>query len=97
MRGRNALTIIQRCVDEGAYALHEHFVQRMDERGLFLPDVLAIVDHPARVRMQGTDEFGRPRCLLAGHLTDGTAAELLAVIEAEPAGHFTVFITVYWN
>jgi len=77
--------------------LHEHFVQRMDERGLFLPDVLAIVDHPARVRMQGTDEFGRPRCLLAGHLTDGTAAELLAVIEAEPAGHFTVFITVYWN
>jgi len=97
MHGKQALAIIQRCVREDRYTLHDHFVQRMDERGLFLPDVLAIVNQPSRVLMDGHDVFGRPRCLLSGRLTDGTDAQLLAVVEESESGHFTVFITVYWD
>jgi hypothetical protein len=69
----------------------------MDQRGLFLPDVLAIVDRPQRIRMDGLDRHDRPRCLIAGPLTDGTATELLGVIDQDRDGKVAIFITICWN
>ena len=92
MSENEARTLITLCLATDAYEFHDHFVQRLDERGLFFSDVLLIADHPTAVRLDGEDEFLRQRVLLRGG-TSGGEVELLVCLEPEP---FCEFITIYW-
>ena len=92
---RRALNTIRRCVDEGRYVVLHHFVQRMDQRGLFWPDVLAVIDDPADVKGKGPDRYGRPKWILTGTASDGLEIELVCVLDRDEHGDLTVFITSY--
>ncbi|MEP0846708.1 MAG: DUF4258 domain-containing protein [Phycisphaerae bacterium] len=94
-RARNALDSIRRCVAAGRYVLLAHFTQRMDERGLFWPDVRAILDRPADVCDGGPERWGRPKWIVAGESADGAALELVCVLDADQRGRLTVFVTIY--
>lgn len=63
-----AIALIRECLDQGRVKVHRHFVERMVERGLFWPDVLAIVEHPNGARCDGVDSLGRPRWLVRGDI-----------------------------
>lgn len=97
MHSHRAIQIIRECVHEGRYALSGHFIQRMDERGLFWPDVQAVIDSPSDVQDEGQDSFGRPRWLLSGTTTDRCDVQLLCVLDADDEGNRVVFITIYWK
>ena len=92
---RKALNAIRRCVAAGRYKLLEHFIQRMDERGLFWPDVLAIIDGPADVCAGGREKWGRPKWIVAGRSAAGDSLELVCVLDTDEHGNLTVFITIY--
>ena len=92
---RKALALIRRCVARGRYRLLPHFTERMDERGLFWPDVLAVLDRPGGVRDDGRDRYGRPKWIIVGETPDGVALELVCAIDADERGRLTVFITIY--
>lgn len=89
-----ALSIVRRCIDEDRVILKKHFAARMNMRGLFWGDVLAVIDKPAGIRTDGLDEFGRQRWFISGSTPNNVSIELLCVIEA--AGPAAVFITIYW-
>jgi hypothetical protein len=90
-----ALSLIRRCIDQERVILKKHFTARMNSRGLFWGDVLAVIDDPADVRTDGVDALGRPRWFISGLAPDGAGIELLCVIDnLEPS---TVFITIYWE
>lgn len=92
---RKALNTIRRCVKAGRYRLLVHFTERMDERGLFWPDVLAILDAPTDVRNGGPEQWGRPKWIIAGQSAGGDALELVCVLDTDEHGNLTVFITIY--
>ncbi len=94
-KARRALAIIRECVAADRCIPLQHFVDRMSERGLFWPDVLAIADAPTGVRGQGLDEFDRPKWVLSGTAADGVALEFVCVLDTDDRGHVTVFITIY--
>ena len=92
---RKALGTIRRCVSVGRYRLLPHFTQRMDERGLFWPDMLAVLDEPADVRDAGADRYGRPKWIVGGMTADGLPVEILCVLDVDENGDITVFLTAY--
>ena len=92
---RRALNIIRRCVARGRYRLLSHFTERMDERGLFWPDVLAVLDEPTDVRRGGPERWGRPKWIVAGRSASGDALEIVCVLDKDERGNVTVFITMY--
>lgn len=94
-KARRALSIIQECVSRDRYVLLPHFVQRMDERGFFWPDVLAVIDEPNTVRDAGRDRYGRPKWIVCGTTPDGVTVELVCALDRDKRGHWTVFITIY--
>src|SRR5512137_2482304 len=94
-RARKAWLIIRRCVEQGRYRVLEHFTQRMDQRGLVWPDVLAVVDDPAEVRPGGPEEFGRAKWIINGTAADGLDVEIVCVLDHDEQGRLTVFITIY--
>jgi hypothetical protein len=94
-KARRAWSIIRRCVEQGRYRVLEHFTQRMDQRGLVWPDVLAVVDDPAGVRPGGPEEFGRPKWIINGTAADGLEVEIVCVLDHDEQGRLTVFITIY--
>jgi len=96
-KARKALADIRRCVATGRWLALLHFTRRMDERGLFWPDVLVVLDSPAAVVDEGPDDFGRPKWKVAGRATDGLELEIVCVLDTDAAGRVTVFITVYWK
>ena len=65
-RARKALRTVRECVGAGRYSLTMHFAQRMDERGLFWPDVQTILDDPTDVRDGGADRWDRPKWIVKG-------------------------------
>jgi hypothetical protein len=67
----------------------------MDERGLFWPDLLAVLDAPADVRDGGTESWGRPKWIVAGRLAGDVPLELVCVLDRDEDGQLTVFVTVY--
>ena len=94
---REAIALIRRCVAADRFATTVHFRERLDQRGLFWPDVAALIDAPADVRSDGYDRFGRPKWLIAGQtatLTD--LFEFVCAID-ESDGAYAVFITLYWE
>lgn len=92
---RRALTIIRRCVANRRYRLLPHFTQRMDVRGLYWPDVLAVLDDPADVRPGGPEKFGRPKWIVAGTSAADDALELVCVLDRDARGNVTLFVTMY--
>ena len=89
-----AIRTIRGCVHEERYTIRQHVYDRMAERGLMLPDLLALVEDPERATAGGEDEYGRHRWRLSGTLPDGLAAEVVVAIDATT--HAT-FFTIYWE
>jgi hypothetical protein len=94
-KARKALAVIQDCVEHGRYLVLPHFVDRMNDRGFFWPDVLAVVESPDDVRPDGRDEYDRPKWIISGKSADGLPVELVCVLDTDDRGHTTVFITLY--
>jgi hypothetical protein len=92
---RRLLETAQFCIAAERFVLKKHFTDRMNERGLFWPDVLAIVDAPTRARSDGMDEFGRPRLIVEGTAADGLRVGFACVLDSDDRGDVTVFITMY--
>ncbi len=92
---RKALRTIRRCVAAGRYRLLPHFTERMDKRGLFWPDVLAVLDEPADVRDGGADRFDRPKWIVGGKTSDGLTVEIVCVLDVDENGDIALFITAY--
>ncbi len=86
---------IRRCIESGAFQVAHHFVERMDQRGLFWPDVLAVVDDPVDVRDGGPETWGRPKWIVAGHSATHDDIEVVCVVDRDELGELTVFITLY--
>ena len=92
---RRALTVIRDCVTAERYVLLPHFTRRMDERGFFWADLLAVIDSPRSVRDGGRDRYGRPKWIVAGKAADDLEIELVCAIDTDDRGRLTVFITIY--
>jgi len=74
-----------------------HFAQRLDQRGLFWPDVEAVIDAPQDVRTGGKDTWGRPQWIVQGEAADGLELSVVCAIDHDDRGKLTVFITIYWQ
>lgn len=94
-KARRALAVIQDCIDEDRFLVLPHFTKRMDQRGYFWSDVLAIIDKPSDVQSDGVDEYDRPRWIITGKDLTELAVELVCVIDTDDDGNVTVFITIY--
>lgn len=94
-QGRRALAVTRKCVDEDRYAIGIHFAERMEERGLFWPDVQAVIDAPADVRSDELDRYGHPKWIICGEAATGDQIEIVCAIEIDERG--TEFITLYWE
>jgi len=94
---RRAIVVIRECVESDRYALTIHFSKRLEERGLFWPDVRAVIDDPDEVWSQGMDEYGRPKWIVRGEAAIGAECEIVCAIEIDETGTQTEFITLYWQ
>lgn len=94
---RSALRTIQECVEDERYLLSLHFIERMDERGLFWPAVLSVLEAPDEVRPDGVDEHDRPKWIISGEVFEGLGVELVCALDQDSSGRLTVFITIYWE
>jgi len=92
---RRTLAVILECLDSDRYALTVHFSQRMEQRGLYWADVLAVIDDPDEVRSQGMDYFNRPKWIIAGEAAAGDEIEIVCAVEFDETD--TEFITLYWE
>ena len=97
MEAAAAIQIIRQCFDTDRFAVKPHFLQRMDERGLFWPDIQAVVDKPTEVKPDGQDDYGRPRWFVAGNATGDLHLKLLCVFDTDEEGNRVVLITIYWD
>ena len=93
---REALAVIQHCLASGRFRVLGHFLHRMDERGLFWPDIQAVVATPSDIEGDGEDKYGRPRWVLSGSSTDGLKLTVVCVLDIDEQGEVAVFITVHW-
>ena len=94
---RRALAIIQECVAIERVIVLPHFVKRLDQRGLFWPDVRAVIEAPREVQESGRDEWNRARWILSGEAADAMEIGIVCVLDRDERGDVTVFITVYWQ
>ena len=67
----------------------------MEQRGLFWPDVQAVIDDPRGVGSDGMDRYNRPKWKVCGAAADGTEIEIVCAIELDESE--TEFITIYWE
>lgn len=92
-----ALSIIQKCIDDGRYRLLRHFTKQMDRRGLYWLDLLAVIDKPDSVEDDGLDRYDRPKWIVGGETADGLPVGIVCVLDRDERGDETVFITLYWE
>jgi len=92
---RRAILVIRRCIATDRYALTVHFNQRMQQRGLFWPDVVAAIEDPGEVRSGGVDNYGRPKWIVCGDAATGDQIEIVCAMELDERE--TEFITLYWE
>lgn len=95
-KAREALGMIRQAVQAGRCRVLAHFVHRMDLRGLFWADILAVIDSARTVREDGTDRFARAKWRLGGRTTDGLDVEIVFALDRDERGNLVVFITAYW-
>lgn len=67
----------------------------MEQRGLFWPDVRAVIDDSNEVKPQGMDEYGRPKWIISGSAAFGGDIEIVCAIETDETD--MEFITLYWE
>lgn len=94
---RSAWATIRRCLRAGRVRFTRHFLRRLDQRGAFWADVLAAFDAPEDVRADGFDDGGRARWIVRGPAADGTAVEVVCLIDRDGSGVLTVLVTLYWE
>ncbi|NOT02638.1 MAG: DUF4258 domain-containing protein [Phycisphaerales bacterium] len=94
-KARRARDVIRDCVFDGRYLVLPHFRQRLAERGLVWPDVMAVIDEPTAVRGDGRDAWDRPRWIVHGTAADGLPVEIVCVLDTDDLGRLTVFVTLY--
>lgn len=94
---RQVLQTIHDCIQAGRYRLLAHFVRRMDERGLFWPDILAVLDSATTVEDDKQDAYGRDKWKVCGRTTDQLELEIVCVLDRDDSGNLVVFITAYWE
>lgn len=92
---RRAIAVIRECIESDRYALSLHFSRRMQQRGLFWPDVQAVIEDPQDVWSQGMDDYDRPKWVVCGDAAGGGEIEIVCAIESDDSG--TEFITIYWE
>ena len=92
---RRTLAVIRECLETDHYALTVHFSHRMEQRGLFWPDVQAVLDDPSEVRGQGMDDYNRPKWIIVGQAVIGVEIEIVCAVEIDDTE--TEFITLYWE
>lgn len=95
MTASKAIATIRDCIDDDRIEVKDHFLQRMSQRGMFWPEVTAIIFGEPSLRTDGEDDFGRERWFLAADAPDGLPIELLCVID--DTGPTSVLITIYWE
>jgi hypothetical protein len=91
-----ALLHVQEAVEAENYTVRDHFYDRMNLRGMFWPDVSAVVASPSNIRTDGTDEYGRERWFFKGMTTAQSEIEILVVFEGGSTGS-PIFWTIYWD
>ncbi|MBC7784949.1 MAG: DUF4258 domain-containing protein [Burkholderiales bacterium] len=91
---RKAIAVIRECIASDTYAISVHFRERMDQRGLFWPDIQAVIDEPHDVVSCGEDRFDRPKWVVSGRCATDDDIEIICAIEIDNSG--TEFITLYW-
>ena len=96
MRPAEAIQIIRACIAANRVTVREHFARRMDERSLFWPDVQAVVDAPTQVRADGCDDYDRARWLIIGKTPDSLRIQIVAVLDQDDGGHWTVLFTLHY-
>ena len=64
-------------------------------RGLFWPDVQAVIDDPYEVRSEGMDKYNRPKWVVGGEAATGDKVEIVCAIETDETE--TEFLTIYWD
>jgi len=94
---RRALKIIQECLAADRFVVLPHFAKRLDQRGLFWPDIEAVIDSPQDVQRGGKDRWDRSQWILRGKAADGLDLSIVCAIDHDEPGHATVFITIYWR
>ncbi len=92
---RNALSTVRRCIAAGRVVLFQHFTRRLDQRGMFWPDVLAVFDDPDSVRADGFDDWGRARWIVSGAAADESPIDVVCLIDRDAKGELTLFVTIY--
>lgn len=90
-----AIAVIRQCVEDDHYGLARHFTERMEQRGLFWPDVQSVIEHPDDVRSRGADRYGRAKWIISGDAEIGERIEVVCAIEIDETE--TEFITLYWE
>ena len=94
-RARKALLTIRRCAAKSRYQLLTPFVNRLDERGLFWPDVKKVLDSPTDARETWVDRWGRPKWIVQGESAGGDKLEMECVLDRDERGKEMVFITIH--
>ena len=92
---RRAIIVVRECIDADRYALTIHFSKRMEERGLFWPDVQAVIDEPKDVALLGIDQYGRSKLTIRGAAAFGGDIQIVCAIEIDETN--AEFITLYWE
>jgi hypothetical protein len=92
---QEALGTVRWCVVRDRLTVLPHFLERMEERGMVWPDVLAILDDPESVRDGGPEKFNRPKWIFSGTAADGLPVELVCVLDEDENGDWVLFITIY--
>ena len=67
----------------------------MEQRGLFWPDVQAVIYACEDVRSEGMDRYNRPKWIICGEAANGDEIEIVCAIEIDESE--TEFITLYWE
>jgi hypothetical protein len=100
---RRTLAIVRDCIEADRFAVSRHFMERMHERALFWPDVLAVIDDPDEVHSDAMDDYNRPKWRIIGAAAGIADIEIVCAIETvkneagEDEESETEFITLYWQ
>jgi hypothetical protein len=94
-KARRAWGVIQACAAAQRYVVLPHFLQRLDHRGFFWPNIQAVIDDPIDVRFDGRDKYDRPKWIITGRTVDRVDIALVCTIDRDDDGNVIVFITIY--
>lgn len=88
---RGALSRIQKLVEDGDVYLTPHFLERIEQRGMFLYDAYAAIEEATAARSDGLDSDGCERWFVVGPTLAGDDVEILIAID-----RLAKFVIIYW-